>query len=119
MTTFQAGVTSASGNKQITTTWGAATGVFATDWQRFVACDIVAQVSGTATSVVAVIERSATNPDTDEDYTVAPADLTGLTGDLTTGVPPNIYTEPGVGWWRVNVTTNSGGSCTASLSGVS
>ena len=118
MTQFQAGVTSASSNRQINTTLTTASAVFATDWIKFVDCNLVAQLDGTATSVVAVVERSATDPAGQYGAHAAPADATGFTGDLTAGIAPNEYVEPGVGWWRINVTTVTGGECTASLSGI-
>lgn len=92
----------------------AGTGV--TGWTAFAATDICAQISGSATSVTATVERSDVDP-TLKTAQVAPADSAGFSGDPATGIAPNIYTEPGVGWWRWNITAISGGSVNVSLSG--
>lgn len=117
----KAGVVSASGNREIVTLSQTLTGVGATDWVRFVNTQIVAQVSGVATAITAVVERSDINPAGPRDpgvTHVAPADTTGFTGDPATGVVPNVYIEPGVGWWRINVTALTGASVNLSLSGI-
>lgn len=98
------------------------TAPFATDWNKFINTNIIAALSGTATAVTAVVQRSAVNPNllvngVAQGAVASPADATGFTGDLSAGIPPNIYTETGIGWWRINVTAVSGGNCTASLSG--
>lgn len=118
-----AGQTSASNNRQIKTVGSAGNTVaFATDWVKMVDTDIVAQVNGTATACVATVERSAVDPavlvnGVAQGAQAAPADDDGFDGNLATGVAPNIYTESGVGWWRINVTTVTGGTCSATLSG--
>lgn len=86
-------------------------------WTLFEGTNVAVGLSGTATSVTAVIERSGRDPSGPSGASSAPADTTGLTGNLATGVPANIYEEPGVGWWRVNITASSGGTVLASLSG--
>ena len=101
----------------------AASSTFSTDWHMFVNTNIIAALSGTATSVTAVVERSAVNPallvnGSAQGAVTSPADAAGITGNLATGVAPNIYTESGVGWWRIRVTAISGGNCIASLSGL-
>lgn len=116
---LKSGLPSDSSNREITTEGASATVPFATPWTRFVACDICAQVSGSASAVVAVVQRSDVNPGADGALAqAAPADATGFTGNPTTGIAPNIYTEPGVGWWRINVTTVTAGTVRASLSGI-
>lgn len=92
------------------------------DWTRFENTDVVAAAGGTATSFTGVIERSAVDPNSPVANPlsgVTPADSTGLTGNLTTGITPNVYREPGVGWWRIRVTACSGGSANTSISGQS
>lgn len=102
----------------------AATVPFTTDWHQFVNTDIIAALSGTATAITAMVERSAVNPagkgltGAAQGAVTSPADSTGFTGDLSAGIAPNIYTESGVGWWRINVTAIAGGNCIASLSGL-
>lgn len=115
----QGGSVSASNNRQIQTVGASAAAPFATAWTRFTIGDICAQISGSATAVVATVQRSDVNPSADGSLAqAAPADATGFTGDPATGIAPNIYSEPGVGWWRVNVTTVTGGTVHASLSGL-
>lgn len=120
---FQTPAPQASQNRQAKTNGSAGNTVaFATDWVKFQDTDIVAALSGSATDVEAVVERSAVDPaflvnGSPQGAQTSPADATGFTGDLSTGIAPNIYTESGVGWWRINVTTVTGGTCTATLSG--
>lgn len=98
------------------------TDAFTTDWQRFVDTEIVVAVCGSATALTAVVERSAQDPalvvnGVAQGAEASPADDTGFSGDLSAGIAPNIYAERGVGWWRVNASVVTGGTCTASLSG--
>ena len=89
-------------------------------WTRFEMTDITAQISGTATTGTVVVERSARDPGPNgASASAAPADETGLTGNLATGVVPNVYVETGVGWWRIRATTVTGGQIIAALSGTS
>jgi hypothetical protein len=104
-------------SREIVTAYAAGSAPFTTDWQRFIGSDIVIALTGTATSVTVTVERSPTDPSSPAGALTSPADSAGFTGNLSTGIPPNIYTESGVGWWRVNVTAISGGNCTASMSG--
>lgn len=96
---------------------------FQTAWVQFINTNLLAALSGTATAVVAIIERSAVDPNLGSlgavTPIISPADSAGFTGSLATGIPPNIYSEPGIGWWRINVTSVTGGTCTATLSGLS
>jgi hypothetical protein len=96
----------------------AKTAAFTGDWQMFQNCNIIAALSGTATSCIAVVERSATDPNGPFAANAVLADSTGFNGNLATGVPANVYQEASVGWWRIRATTVSGGTCTASLSGL-
>ena len=86
-------------------------------WIRFEATHVIVALSGTATSVTAVVERSSRDPALGPGAAAAPADTAGITGNLATGVPGNRYEEAGVGWWRVRLTASSGGTVVASMSG--
>lgn len=100
------------------------TAPFNTDWHQFVGTDIVAALTGTATSITAVVQRSSVAPTQvatalqPAGPLISPADNVGFSGNLSAGIAPNIYTESGVGWWRISVTAISGGNCYASLSGL-
>ena len=101
------------------------TSPFTTDWHQFTNTDVVIALSGSATAVVAVVERSCVNPFArvagslvPQGPITTPADSDGFSGNLSAGIPANIYTESGVGWWRVRVSSVTGGDCTASLSGL-
>jgi len=87
-----------------------------TGWMKFIAGDLIVQLDGAATAVTASVQRSSTNPALGS-VTPAPADSTGFTGNPSTGIAPNIYTETGVGWWRVNVTDLTGTPLNISLTG--
>lgn len=86
-----------------------------TEWVRFNDTQVIVQVSGTATSAIGLVERSAVDPAVSTDY-VAPVD-SGFSADLTTGLAGNAYVESGVGWWRVRLTTVTAGNVFVALSG--
>lgn len=74
------------------------------------------QFSGTATAFSGVVERATTDPF----VTVpnwAPAESEQVSGDLTAGVPPRTYHEPGKGWWRFRLDSLTGGTVTVSMMG--
>lgn len=77
---------------------------------------VVVQVSGTATSVSAIVEHCTRDPASTE-ANWAPADDTAFSGDLSAGMAPRPYAEPAVGWWRVRVSSISGGDCKVSIIG--
>lgn len=90
----------------------------AMEWTRFADTQVIAQITGTATTGTVVVERSAIEPTSTTSSTyAAPADDTAFTGDLTSGVSPRVYTESGVGWWRIRVTTATAGYLDCALSG--
>lgn len=89
-----------------------------TQWTRFANTQIAVQLDGTATSVIALVLRSAINPFQNPGALGAPADTGGFNGDVATGVAPLLYVEPGIGWWCVNLTTVSGGSVNVSMAGI-
>jgi hypothetical protein len=83
-----------------------------TDGVSFVGTPITVQIGGTATAVSAVLERSPTDP------TVTAA---WSTVDTYSGAAASIgfksYQEGGIGWWRVRVTTVTGGTVTIAMTG--
>lgn len=84
-----------------------------TDWVCL-ANNIAVQITGTATSITALVERSTKNPA--DAANAAPADAP-ITGSPVAGIQPVPYLEPGVAWWRVNVTAVAGGDAVIALSG--
>ncbi len=87
------------------------------DWVRFTNTDITVQIDGVATAINVVIERSVLDPGGDVPFTYAPADSSAMSGNPASGIVPNIYVEPGLGWWRARVTLLTGTSATVSLVG--
>lgn len=77
---------------------------------------IVIQLSGTATSFTAIVER-ATNDPAGGSPNWAPADSSALSGNASTGIAPVRYDEPVRGWWRVRVTVLTGGNLTVYVAG--
>lgn len=69
---------------------------------------ILFQLSGTATSFQAVVERSTRDP-LRETANWAPAESEDWSGSLVTGTAPRAYNEPSRGWWRLRVISVSGG----------
>jgi len=110
----------AASNRQVVTAQDIErTGTFQTGWTKFIDTQIAVQIDGDATSVTATVLRAGINPYQNPNTTTgAPADSSGITGDPSTGIPPNLYTEPGVGWWAVDVTALSGGSINVTMSGI-
>ena len=102
--------------QQTVSTFDVATDSFAapgsTDGVSFVATPIDIQLGGTATAMAAVVERSPTDPAvtaswaTVDSYSAAPAAI-GL----------KAYQEAGIGWWRVRVTSLTGGTVTIAITG--
>ena len=78
--------------------------------------NVTVQIAGSATDVVAVVERSSRGPNTGEENW-APAENTPFFGDLSAGIAPREYSEPAVGWWRVRVPTLTGGNISVSIVG--
>lgn len=78
--------------------------------------DVIVQLSGTATDIVATVEHATRDPGSAE-VNWAPAEDSGFSGDLSAGIPPRSYSEPATGFWRVNVTTLTGGNCKVSIVG--
>lgn len=85
----------------------------ATDWVDFQR-DIAIQITGTATSVTAVVERATRGPTN----TPNPAPVgDAITGNALSGIPVATFYEPGVAWWRVRITAISGGIANISITG--
>lgn len=74
------------------------------------------QIAGTATSIVAVVERASEDPNGDR-VNWAPAEADTFSGNLSAGIAPRIYVEPADGFWRVRVTTLTGGYVRVSIVG--
>lgn len=78
---------------------------------------VAIQITGPATAVTVVVERSTSDPASGANW--APADADAVTGNPSTGVPVQAYLEPAAAWWRVRLTAMTGASVTISLSGQS
>lgn len=88
-----------------------------TEWVRFANTDITVQIDGVATAINVIVERTVVQPTADIPFTYAPVVDTPMSGNAASGIPPNVYTEPGLGWWRARVTSMTGASATVSLTG--
>lgn len=77
---------------------------------------VTVQVSGTATDVVAIVERSSRAPGSGQENW-APAEDDPFENDLSAGIAPREYIEPAIGWWRVRVATLTGGNIRISILG--
>lgn len=89
-----------------------------TDWIAL-SGQLAVQITGAASNLVYVVERSATDPNGDLGAHPAPADAAPLKGDPTLGMSPQGYFEPGTAWWRVNVSSFDGGPILVAISGTS
>lgn len=78
--------------------------------------DIVVQISGTATAVDAVVERSFADP-LFAANSFAPAEDEHFSGDLTVGIAARQFFEPIQAYYRVRVIAVSGGTAIVSLVG--
>lgn len=78
--------------------------------------NVTVQLSGTATSCTAIVERASRDPGSAE-VNWAPAEDDPFSGDLSAGMAPRAYEDPAVGFWRVRVTTLTGGYCRVSIVG--
>lgn len=84
-----------------------------TDWVCL-SSNVSVQITGVATAITAIVERSTRNPA--EAANPAPADEP-ITGNPFEGMVPSPYVEPGVAWWRVRVTDITGGEAVIALCG--
>lgn len=89
---------------------------YISDSIQFANCEVIVTVSGTATSCTVQVQRSAFSPTDPLGPLWVPADVV-ITGDPATGILPVVYSEPAFGWWRLNVTTITGGYLNATFSG--
>lgn len=77
---------------------------------------VTVQIAGTATNIVAIVERASQDPGSgNEDW--APVEAETFSGNLSLGLPPRAYLEPADGWWRVRVTNLTGGHARVSIVG--
>lgn len=77
---------------------------------------VLFQISGTATSFEAVVERSTRDPIRGTPNW-ARAEEENWTGDLSQGVAPRVFNEPARGWWRLRVVSLSGGNLQLNIMG--
>lgn len=75
--------------------------------------DIAVQITGSATAVTAVVERSTRNPSNTPN--AAPLSADNITGNPSTGIPVTSFYEPGAAWWRVRLTALTGGTVNVSF----
>lgn len=85
-----------------------------TEW-ALVAGKLAVQITGTASAVTAVVERSTFDPG--ETANTVVVDNEPITGNPSTGIFPVVYEEPGAAWWRVRLTALTGGMVNVSISG--
>lgn len=76
--------------------------------------EIALQVSGTATAVNGVLERSTRDPTSNPNW--APAG-DPITGNPSTGLPVKRYAEPTRAWYRFNILSMTGAGVTVVFSG--
>lgn len=75
------------------------------------------QVTGDATVLSYLVERSSMDPHDPAGHNAAPADSQVITGSPVQGMTPEAFYEPGVGWWRIRVTDIQGGDALLTISG--
>lgn len=92
------------------------TQVGVTDW-ILLSNYIAVSVSGSATSVSIMVERSVTEPTGKIGATPVAADDAPIQGNPSQGMSPVAYMEPGAAWWRIRVLDLAGGNVFVSLSG--
>lgn len=85
----------------------------ATDWVR-IKDKLAVQITGTATDVTILVERSTRAPDDPAGLNTAVVDT--LTGNPATGLAPAGFDEPGLAWWRARATGITGGEVTIAIS---
>lgn len=93
----------------------AAAGVGATDWVR-ITDKLAVQLTGTATAVTVLVERSTRDPLGADGPNTALVET--LTGNLATGIAPVGYDEPGDAWWRSRATVVTGGVLLIAVNGI-
>ncbi len=86
----------------------------ATPWKHY-RSTLAVQVTGAATNVVLVVERSTLDPQKGSPDAVV---VEQITGSAVAGIAPRGYDEPASAWWRVRAVTLAGGPVKAVVSGV-
>lgn len=76
--------------------------------------EIALQISGDATAITAVLERSTRDPGLGANW--APAG-DAISGNPSTGLQVKRYAEPTRAWYRVNISSITGGSVVIVFSG--
>ncbi|SKB32479.1 hypothetical protein [Sphingopyxis flava] len=74
------------------------------------------QISGTATEMEIVVERSTNDPN-GPNPNWAPTTVEPISGDLSAGIAPFRFSEPCRAYWRVRVVTLEGGNIIVVLTG--
>ena len=69
---------------------------------------IAIQITGSATSVSYMVERSVSDPQSDMGANPAPVEDTDSKGDPSSGMSPTGYFEPSTAWWRVRIISTDG-----------
>jgi hypothetical protein len=87
-----------------------------TDWAPL-SGKIAVQVTGSASAVSFIVERSVSDPAGPMGANPAPVEETETKGDPTSGMSPSGYFEPSTAWWRVRVINVADGSVLVALSG--
>ena len=89
------------------------TGAGSTEWIKF-SGGLSVQVTGVATAITGTVQRSTRDPagGAPNIAVVAP-----LTGNPSTGIAPEFFNEPGIAWWRVDVSALSGAGATVAITG--
>lgn len=87
-----------------------------TDW-ILLSNYIAVSVSGSATAVSLMVERSVTDPKGQIGAKPVFADDAPIQGNPSQGISPVAYMEPGSAWWRVRVVNVAGGDAFVSISG--
>jgi hypothetical protein len=87
----------------------------ATDWVR-VRDKLAIQITGAATGLTVLVERSTRDPASAEGANIAVVET--LTGNLVNGLAPVGYDEPGDAWWRARATVVTGGQAVIAVNGV-
>lgn len=75
--------------------------------------DIALQLTGSATAITGVVERSTRNPS--DNPNPAPVSSGPITGNPSTGIAVVSYTEPGAAYWRFRLTAKTGAELNVSF----
>lgn len=91
-------------------------GTGSTEWVCLTG-QLAVQITGSASALTYMVERSVTDPNGNMGAHAAPADDAPLKGEPILGMSPQGYFEPGCAWWRVTISSMSGGPLLVAISG--